>query len=213
MHQKSNQINRQSGFSPIFGLVLIVIVLALGFCAWFIWQRMDQSSGEPTAKSQTDQQTTQSNESDAPPEVKYLEIKELDIKIPLTSQIEGAYYTFHSDGLADYASLYDAGFDQLENANGVSCKEGGSYQIYSISRAKPENIATLDEFAGPEYKSFDFTDEYKYGGLGAHQASPSCSDLSTGTDSTYQGDENILRIVDEKEQAFNQSFNNLKPLD
>lgn len=185
--------------------------MALALGAWFVWQRTGQSSDNSNSQQAADS-TSQDQEAPAETE-KYLVIQELGIKIPLSDQIAGAYYTFQSDELADYVSLYDAGFDGLENANGVPCLEGGQYQIYSISRAKPENVSALGEFAGPEYKSFPFTDAYMYGGLGAHQSAPACSDLNASSEGSYQGDENILRIVDEKEQAFTQSFNNLKPLD
>lgn len=213
MHRQPNKINSQSGFSPIVLVLILVFILALGLGSWYIWQRNHKIDDQANS-AQTEQATEANDASDGASyeAEEYLVIQELGIKIPLTDEISGAYYTFHSDELVEYVSLYDSGFDQLENANEVSCGGENKYQIYSVSRAKPENVAVLNEFAGPEYKSFPFTDEYMFGGLGAHQAPPPCSDLNFGTDEPYQEDENILRVANDKEQAFNQSFNNLQPI-
>jgi len=212
MHRQPNRINKQSGFSPVVLVLILVVVLALGLGAWYIWQRNHQVDDQ-TNSVQTSSQATDNSDNNTPHETEeYLVIQEWGIKIPLTDEIAEAYYTFHTDELAEYASLYDRGFDQLENANGVSCGGENRYQIYSVSRARLENVTALNEFAGPEYKSFPFTDEYMFGGLGAHQSPPPCSDLNFGTDEPYQEDENILRIANDKEQAFDQSFNNLQPI-
>lgn len=196
----------------MLALVLIILLaLVIGAMVYYVWRQNDDREDQISidiSQSATDSQPNISNE-----DIEYLAIKEWDAKIPLSDEVSRAYYNFRVDGIAEYVELYDADFDELENTNGVSCGQGHEYQIYSISRVKTEDVSKLNDPAGPEYKGFSFTDQYVFGGLGAHQAPPYCADISKSSQDQYKEDSNIIGIVDEKEAAFERAFEELQSLE
>jgi hypothetical protein len=190
--------NKSRGFSALETIIVVIVVVALGLGGWYVWQRNPE---------------TPVDQSDFSENGSYLVIKEWGVEIPLTEEIADAYYEFRSDNLAEYVALYDASFDRLKNSNGVSCGGDNAFQLYSITRAKPENIESLNEFAGPRYQKFPFTDEWLFGGLGANQAPPPCSNLNPDPQGAYQEDTAILSTAAKKENAFDTAFKGLQQSD
>lgn len=215
MHRKINKTDKQSGFSGLILTLIIILVLALGTAGWYVWrqnQKNDDGAQTNTTSQWSQNQSQDTTQSTDSVYENYLVIEEWGVQLPLSDQISEAYYSFRVDDLAEYVELYDADFDRLKNANGVSCGQGHEYQIYSISRVKKENVGELNDPAGPEYKELSFTNQYVFGGLGAHQAPPYCADLSKAPQDKYTEDSNIIGIVDEKETAFENAFEELQPL-
>lgn len=202
------------GFSVVEVVVVLAIVAVLGLGGLFVWQRNKDDTANKTDQTSQNDQTKQNNKDEEPNDPsedgKYLVIDEWGARIPLSDGIVKAYYTFSSDNLGEYVSLYDAAFDSTKNANGVSCGEGAKYVFYVITRATPENAASEDVAAPPEFKEFSFTNEYVFGGLGAHQAPPACANLNADPNGPFEGDERILEIANEKEQAFDAAFAGLQ---
>ena len=211
MKRKSNQ----QGFSIAILLVVIVVLAGLVLAGWYVWKknRKDNTSNK-TSTSQTNQKDDKKQMASDPSEGgKYLVISEWGVRFPLSSDISEAYYEFTAGNLSDGVALYDGAFDRMENANGISCGGSNRYQLYSMSRVRPENLTQVKEEepgAGPEYQKFPFTEEYVFGGLGPSQAPPGCADLSSNPYGPFQEDQNILDIANDKEQAFDRAFKNLQ---
>lgn len=210
MTRTENSHNSQ-GFAHI-GLILAVlaVIAAVALGGWYVWHsdRDDNKSNSTTKNS-----NSQNEQNDPHENGRYLVIEEWEVKIPLSDEISRAYYTFSSDDLGEYVSIYDAGFDEMENANGVLCGGNNKYKFYSITRTEQDKVPSLNEReASPEYRSFPFTDDYVFGGLGAHQAPPYCANLNTDPSSEFQDDTSILEIANDKEQAFISAFNELQPV-
>jgi hypothetical protein len=198
--------NRQTGASAIIAVIAVVVVSATALTGWYVLQKnKSPTASNNTIQSPQDEKNAQSIESSE--DDKYLVIKEWGVKIPLSHDIAGAYYVHHARGLNETVEFYDVAFDALKNADGVSCSDT-KYFFYVIARAKPENVAVLSEGPGAAYREFSFTKEWMFGGLGAHQASPSCAFI--GSDLS-QEDLNILDAAEKKEAAFNTAFDKLQP--
>lgn len=192
-----------SGFSTIILVVMLAVLAAVGFAGWYVWQQnhKDTKNNTPVKSSTPDKDSTSDKDNTAPA-TKYLVIKEWGVKIPLSSEIEGAYYTLDVQGDAQYARLYDAGFDNLKNSDGTSCGDE-PFNMYVIGRATPQNASSMNQ-DGERYKSFSFTSDYLFSGLGAHQAAPNCQFLQNETQ-----DENIGVAEHQKEAAFDAAFEGL----
>jgi hypothetical protein len=200
----------QHGFSALIVFIIILTIVGLGFTSWYVWNKNKPSDLTRRMQSTTTPMENTDKQQSSPNEDKYLVVKEWGVKIPLSENISEAYYEFNTDELAEYVSLYDAAFNRLKNTNGVSCGGKNTYQFYSISRTKPENVEALSEDTGPSYEEFPFTDRYLFGGLGAHQAPPTCADLNSNPNGEFQEDHSILNIARTKEQAFNNAFKRLQ---
>jgi hypothetical protein len=202
----------QKGFSFVILLVILVAFIGLFAAGWYVWNKNKQNKNTNHVKT-----TTQTNSNDQKQKLpsddaehKYLVIREWGVKLPLSSEISEAYYKIESDGSIDYVALYDAAFDKLKNANNVPCGGDNVFQFYSISRIKSADLAALNESSGPNYQQFPFSKEYLFGGLGAHQAPPACSNLNTDPYGEGQDDKNILDIANNKEQSFDKAFKQLQ---
>lgn len=199
------------GFAHL-GLVIgiVIVVAAIAFGGWFVWDTNKDNNKQQNSSQSNNSQNQPSDPSEGG---KYLVIAEWGVKIPLNDEIREAYYTLSSDSTSEYVSLYDAAFDSLKNANGVSCGQGTKYVFYAITRTTPQNAASASEGAGPEFKEFPFTKEYVFGGLGAHQAPPACANLNPDPYGPVLDDENIFDIANDKERAFDAAFQGLKKVE
>lgn len=205
----------QHGFSFVVLLVVIAGITSLTLTGRYVWHKnkQDKNTGQGQAsilRTEEEEGKKKDELSGPSKDGKYLVIKEWGVKIPLSDSIAEAYYEFESYELGDGIALYDAGFDKLTNTNGISCGGKNTYQIYAIGRTKPENVMALSESPGPQYQKFPFSDEYMFGGLGAHQATPPCAILNPEANGGFREDEGILHIVEVKEKAFDSAFKKLQ---
>lgn len=174
-----------------------MIIGIIGGTGWYVWkaQKSNQQPGDatqPTSSSQK-KKDTNNNEQTQKPAQKYLEIKELGIKLKLTDSISNIYYVLRKDSLetdVQYVEIFDKDIDNLKNAKGESCKNP-NFPIAIISRISHENYKkrlnegyqenTID-MNFPEEFSFD--KQNRYGAVGWHQSGPLCviHPLDTGNE-------------------------------
>lgn len=206
----------QKGFGTIEAIIVIVVVALLGVGGWFVWHNNRKDPVKTTV--QKVQKSDDKKQEKTKDDQRYMVIEEWGVKMPLDETIAGAYYEMEPvTGDVQYASVFDAGFDALKNANGTSCGGANTFQIYSIGRAKAEAAAGLMdpesptfEGPGPTYRAFPFTTDYHFGGLAAHQAAPPCSILNLGSGEEVQLDEDILAAFEARRQAFGTAFKGLQ---
>lgn len=209
--------SQSHGFSLVVVLVTVAVIAAAGSGGWYVWQKNKNSElTDNKAASSIQNNSSKENKSvqnDPSENSKYLVIEEWGVEIPLSDEISKAYYLFRSDDSGEYAELYDADFDNEKNANGVSCGGVNKFQLYSISRVKSKDINLLSELDRSRFQKFSFTDEWMFSGIGAHQAPPPCSNLNSDLSQPYQEDTNVLEIAERKEEAFNNAFGDLQPIE
>lgn len=147
--------SRQSGFTTVEGVLIIVILCIIGFTGWYAWSRNQSHDTKPVAtvasnKSKTPATGQKSAASDSSRQDS-LEIKEWGVKIPLSSSIATAVYS---------SSQYSTG---SSSATGGSAKLGllslggdcadsssaplGQYVEFTKSDVNNENLDDID--AGP----------------------------------------------------------------
>lgn len=199
--------NNQRGSAAII-VTIVLIVAALAFATWYIWQSNKNDDASTNNEGQSNQQTDNNQEE----EQKYLTIEEWDVKIPLQSEVQSAYYEFESQGAAEYARIYDADFDSLENSNGVSCGGDNKFQIFAMGRIAPESLDEIEiETERQDFETVTFTDEYLFSGVGAHQSLPICSMLNPESAGDVEYDQDILDIEQQKENALLEAYESLQP--
>lgn len=90
----------QAGFGTFEVILIILIVAALGFAGWLVWDKNKKDDSKSSTETTTQSSTNNSNETEA----QYLTIKELGIKMKLTSDILDAYYVVGATNSADEAN-------------------------------------------------------------------------------------------------------------
>jgi len=214
---KKRIFRSQRGSLPLIILGIVVLLAGIGLAGWYVWQKRDKTEPQTSTNQQKSENSGKKEAVNVQPDPseggKYLVIKEWGVKLPLSDDISGAYYEFSAEAGVEYVALYDRSFDALKNVEGTPCKGNNAYQFYSISRALPESTAEMEEGGGPEYRAFSFDMKYLFSGLGAHQAPPPCASLNSDPYGEFQGDQNILDIANDKEQAFDRAFGNLQKAD
>lgn len=105
----------QRGFGIIEIIILLVVIGLLAFAGWRVYQnnrtKVSDAAGSSTQNSST---TGQSQK----PDVAYLKIKEWGIKLPLSKEVNDAYYV---------ASVSSVGKDGLPNAIFLGLKSLDSF--------------------------------------------------------------------------------------
>jgi hypothetical protein len=143
----------QKGFTAVEGLLIVVILGMLGGVAWYVinsQKQVDKTYSQTTNSTVVPKKTaTNSTE----PLVKNLVIKEWGVKLPLTSDDVGAYYSYNTSASMnvkyyDGITLHDETFDQLKNSEGTDCK---GTDLYFIVRAKTSDISKLTDENSPDY--------------------------------------------------------------
>lgn len=201
-----NKQNQKGSASII--IIVVLLVAAIAFGAWYVWDNKDKNNN-----GSNNQDQTQANDQDGSQqqEQQYLTIEEWDVRIPLSPDIEGAYYEFSPQGPGEYVWIYDSGLDSLENVNGVSCGGDNKFPLFAISRITPEALAEVEiETERNNFKPVSFTDEYLFSGVGAHQAPPICAHLDLEATGPVEYDYNILGIAGQKENALREAYKDLQ---
>lgn len=192
-----------SGFSLVILLITLVVLAGVGFAGWYVWKQNHTENKNTTSSSASTQTSSSSKQDSTTSKQKYLVITEWGVKIPLSSEISGAYYKLEVQDNAEYARIYDAGFDNLKNSDGVSCVDS-PFEIYVIGRTTPAKVAAASSSTEPEFKKYPFTNDYLFNGLGAHQSAPDCLFLNDQTQDTT-----ISNAENQKERAFDAAFKEL----
>lgn len=209
---KSTKYN-QKGFSLIEGLLILIAVTLIAFVGYYVWHA--QRSANDTLDTAINSSQKSPNKVSSDQAQKYLVIKEWHARIPLSEVDKGAYYIYYpqdSQSLNDSISVYDKGIDETKNAKGVACKDS-TYPLFVIDRVKNADVAkTSDpnsnyfivETNEQMYRSFPFTNEYKFIGRSIHQSAPQCSNI--GTDVDYKADDIVGSKYTAVDKALDTSY-------
>lgn len=211
MRKNSNQ----SGFAILEIIIILIILGLVSFTGWFVWHKHNtnkahnSSSAASQAKAASSKKS--SNAKPAPPPQQYLVIKEWGVKIPLSAQITGAYYTLRSSPPEEFVDLLDTGFDNTSNSNGVSC-HGGYTTMYVIARVKTQDIGQVDDNQGEQTALqaggvSTAMPGYYVSGTKADQSLPECAYLNVTTDTE---DQNITTLWAAKKAALNTAYSQLQ---
>ncbi|HSW80085.1 MAG TPA: hypothetical protein VLG47_04900 [Candidatus Saccharimonadales bacterium] len=156
-------MKKQNGFSVVEGLLVLVIVGILGFTGWFVWHSQHStnklntqsiSDSQPVTSSKNSANKLKTNTSVNTNAQKYLEIKELHIRIPLTSPISDAYYTVSG---YDKSGVIPEQVDlSLKSLKDTQCKAGGWSPsilfMYSTNESDPVTGELLTKKYGTDHK-------------------------------------------------------------
>jgi hypothetical protein len=131
---------KQSGFTIVEGLLIVVALVALVGGGWLVYQHTKQSATRTDAASNPNQSTQQTPASPAPT-VAYLEIKEWSIKLPLSDSIKDAYY-IPSSGNVDENGQTNVMWLSLRSLTSTACNpannnKGDLGAIGSLMRITP----------------------------------------------------------------------------
>lgn len=231
--------NNQKGFSVGQVLLVVVVLGLIGGVGYYVYQRQNKSmittfeeckaAGNPIMESypeqcsvdgktytnpnqQLDKAVTDSTDETTQPKQKYLEVKELDIKLPLDAEISGAYYEVRSpstDPLVTYIEIFDAGFDKEKNQAGIVCKNE-NFPLFVIGRI---TIANYNKKIAQGYeentidlnfdKPLSFNSNYRYTGAASHGSPPGCAFVGP---ELRELDENVLEVFNAKKKAFGEAY-------
>src|SRR6185295_12795879 len=84
---------KQSGFSAIEAIIIVVVIAVLGFGGWFVWSKKHNDTDNKQTSAQT-QTTPQKVEEKTTPTLK---ISEWNVTLTLSGTIEDAYYYVKKD--------------------------------------------------------------------------------------------------------------------
>lgn len=206
----------QQGFSAVHIIIILLAAAFVGLVGWYVWHVQSHDKKPATTPSVSkissyaacakangviqesypevcvskDGQhfTNPDQKAQAAPATKYLVIKEWGVKLPLSDDDSGAYYTYQpEDGrsLGEGILVFDKGLDAFKNTKGVACKDP-QYPLLAITRIKPADVAATQDInspyyigdAGPnDFKYFSFTKDYEFAAESSHQAAPRCEDI------------------------------------
>lgn len=199
----------QKGFSPAI-IILLLLILILAIIGWWVANQSGKdnssSNDQPTASANKPQKAEEE-------QTKYLEIKEFGIKLPLSDNIETAYYEVREQVQADpaeYVEIFDKGFDGTKNKNGDTCKDT-NFPLFVIGRVKS---ADLDKIEGPDkggYVKLAFINNYLFYGAPAAQADPMCMNLTPNGPSVTT-DANVEKIYKQKRTEITDSYKSVEKL-
>ena len=107
-------MNKQKGFSAVILLLSLLLIVAVGFTGYYVWNSQDnkkENKAEVAQDTDTKQETNQSTTDPTKEEDKYLVIKELGISIPIKDWSYeakkgelGEYYTIYSNKVKQFAA-------------------------------------------------------------------------------------------------------------
>lgn len=202
---------KTKGFALIEVLIVVFALAALVCGGWYVWHRSHQAHSVAVQQQPGPAKAADKN---------YLVIKELGVKLPLNDLTRSAYYELYDTGKTDVqiADIYDADFDALKNADGISCNE--KYYMLEITRAQTTIVPQLQDPSSPryngpaihEYKAFPFTDKYRFDGFSMHFDGASCAVLKPNAKGDIATDARIEHIIADKKAAYEQAFTSLQAL-
>ncbi len=121
-------MNNQKGFSAVIVLLSLILLVAVGFTGYFVWNTQNSkkdTTAEVAPATATKPETKQETPAPAKEEQKYLVIKELNIVIPL----EDWSYEVRQSELGEYYPIYN---NKVKSLAAEQCKD--KYSIASVSK-------------------------------------------------------------------------------
>lgn len=205
----------QSGSMELIVLLILLFIL-LAILGWWVWgqsRNKNNSSPPPATPSSSKSDKANSKPAPPPPAIKYLEIKEWGLKMPLGDDITGAYYTVRpasANDPAEYVDIYDSGFDKTANANGVKCLDK-TFPLFVIGRVSQADLAKVEGPDASGYKQLAVSNTYQFNGSEAHQANPVCANL-TPNGANYTEDKTIIDLLTVKQKAITAAYSKIVKL-
>jgi type II secretory pathway pseudopilin PulG len=88
----------QKGFSLIEGLLLVIAVGLVVFVGYYVWHSQKQTDKTLNTAAKTSDAASNAAKTSTTQSTKYLTLKELGVKIPLSTKIQDAKYEMAPDG-------------------------------------------------------------------------------------------------------------------
>jgi|GEM_PF-1612869 len=204
----------QLGFSIEIIILMLLLIILLAIIGWWVMSQKKQKSSAPQSSTPSSQQAEKSKTKPTPPPpaVKYLEIKEWGLKMPIGDDISGAYYTVRQSvqgDPAEYVDIFDGGFDGTANSKGVKCLDK-TFPLFVIGRVKQADLAKVEGPDADGYKKLDVSDTYLFNGSEAHQAYPVCANLTPN--GNYTEDKTIIDLLSIKQKAITTAYSKIVKL-
>ncbi len=195
-------------------LWLIILLLLLLLAGWKVYQSQNSSS-QPASSSekQSDSKSEAASKDDKPAAQKYMEVKEFAVKLPLSDGITGLYYVIRDKTAGDpaeYADVFDSGFDNTANSKGVKCKDS-KFPLFVISRVKPADLAEVSEQDKDSYKLLAISASHQFSGVQANQAYPQCANLTPDA-ATTTNDKTVLDLFEAKKKDITSAYSKIEKL-
>ena len=208
---------KQNGFGivPVF-----VIVVVIGLAGWLIWSAMGNTSQNNVAPKNSATSQNQTNTQTKPIDTtKYLMIKEWGVKIPLSSENLGAYYTVDNSGMASAPTptnltVYSKETDALTGPAGISCK--GEYVAYLMrlpsNDLRWQQAKTVDDGnVSPLFIERITIGNYRYAVATHKEYGPDCFETEASKTGAYEADQTISQKFSDVVTAFAADFKNIQP--
>jgi hypothetical protein len=184
----------QSGFI-LMAVTIIVTIGLLGLVGWSLYSHYYSSQNSATTGSQSPKPTI-SNPSAATPQPKYLDIKELGVKITLSSQISDAVYAPFEAPQTDGSTVIGISAQSLIAKDATCAASRGILGLIRASTIAPTYIGGTLPVDNKSVFMFGDT-YYQY-----------ISPQSAGCFTTTQADSGL---ISSKLSAFRQAFTTLQP--
>jgi hypothetical protein len=97
--------NNESGFSVVEALLVVIILLLVGFIGYYVYHANSKTTDTYNAASDNVSPVVTTKKTTTSTDQQYLTIKEWSVKLPLTSDLNGAYYALKSGSNSAYLSL------------------------------------------------------------------------------------------------------------
>jgi len=145
-------MTKQKGFSAVIVLLSILVVTAVGFTGYYVWnsQQDKKADQQPeatiTQPKSTDSKQTSSEAKNTQDAQKYFIIKDWSIKIPVESRYSDLTIKKYCDG-GNCALIYSPTQISIAKEIGAVCAESDA----------DNNIGSLVRFRNPNEKTMDTT--------------------------------------------------------
>lgn len=168
--------DKTSGFSILETLLVLVIAGILGFTGWFVWNAKQNTDQIFNAAAKTAATTATPGKKQT-----YLFIKDLGIKLPLTSTIKDLTYTYDAKAGGSTTSLNYLHFSTTSISSipnsGSTCSADkdplGTYTVYASRQANDggndNQVGTLESAANGHYIYYHHV-QYACGDTSQHRA-------------------------------------------
>lgn len=182
---------RQPGFAVVELLLTLVLVTVVAFTGYYVWST--KKSTEKTLNVANDTAQSTSLKKTATPK-SYLTIAEWGVKVPLSLQDEGAYYsssdsTSPAGGNPTYLNVYAKEADAIVGPSGASCKGEYIAFLMRLPTSDPlwSGVGDDDSTSIGLFTERKQIGDYTYAIATKKQYGPDC--FNSGTAGNYQVDD------------------------
>lgn len=154
--------NNQLGMGTVEILLIVVIVAVLGFVGWFIYDKKKDANKTLDQASQSNSQTSEPQKK-AVNSTKYLEFKELSVKIPHVDTLKNTSYEVKTTSEGTSLFLNDSEVAKMIDA--CSTQKGSNGNYAAIGRAEGTFPAEPEPGVGlmKQFDTFYITGSYPNG--------------------------------------------------